>query len=158
MESSIADLERMTGFAYRTVKKRLEKIEAQKSQGSLLYDTSKALAAIYANNDENRLDLAKERALLARMQTRKIELEILKIEGDLVEIDILQDVFDQCLLSFKERMMRIPSSLVPYWNQTMPRPSEDEMHQVMSGQIRVALEEIKAIGQKIVKQKISEAV
>jgi hypothetical protein len=55
-------------------------------------------------------------------------------------------------------MMRIPGSLAPYWTQTMPRPSEEEMHQLMSGQIRVALEEVKAIGQKIVKQKIAEAI
>jgi hypothetical protein len=158
MRSSIADLERMTGFTYRTIKKRLVKQEPQEEGSCLYYETPGALAAIYADDDASRLDLAKERALLARMQTRKLELEILKIEGDLVEIDILQDVFDQCLLSFKERMMRIPGSLAPYWSQTSPRPSEEEMHQLMSGQIRVALEEVKAIGQKIVKQKIAEAI
>ncbi len=81
-ESTLNQLVQMTGKSQRTIKKRLAGIATIRDHGNAyIYSTKQALAAIYLSDEDNNvIDLNVERALLARSQRAKIELDIATLE------------------------------------------------------------------------------
>jgi hypothetical protein len=102
---SYADLERLTGFTYRTIRKRLSDLPSKKEEGrEVLFSSKEALPLLFAVSDSEEWNLSRERAKLAKVQTEKIELEIGRLRGELVDRKEWLDCWGKALVSFKDKI------------------------------------------------------
>ena len=110
---SIADFERLTGFTFRTVKRRLGKIDPIYQKGpKVLYDSIPAFKALYATPDgKGKLSLEQERAKLAQVQTKKLELEFRVLKKELVVAEEIIEEFSKRVVAAKTKFLAIPSKL-----------------------------------------------
>ncbi len=106
---SLAGLERLTKKSYRTLVKRLEAIAPAETNGKeILYDIHQALPAIFTDPV---MDLNKERAMLARAQTQKINLEIKKMQQELVDVDVFSDAYNKKMAAFRDKLLNVALKL-----------------------------------------------
>ena len=95
----------LTGFTYRTIKKRFRDAgleHAGKSGKRFLFESKDALPVLYGNDFQaERLNLEQERALLAQEQTRRLKRENDEAEGKLLRrelfVELLQDASRQAV-------------------------------------------------------------
>lgn len=123
---TIDQLTRVTGRAYRTIRDRLADLQpaVPKTRGAL-YDTRHALPLIYSDGGSpDNLDLAQERAGLARMQRTKIELEVGKLRGELVLRSMLSKALEFLAVTFRSRLMSLPRKLALQISPENPRAIE----------------------------------
>ena len=64
-------------------------------------------------NSGDSADLAKERALLAREQRLKTNLERRRLEGELVAVDEVESVWSDMVLSMRAKLLGLPTRLAP---------------------------------------------
>ena len=100
----------LTGFTERTVKKRLDGLEMRKTGNAYQYESKQALAALYSANDE-RLDAQKENALLARARRKKTDIERELLEGSLVKVDEVTDLWAKSINNAKTKLLSMPSRI-----------------------------------------------
>ena len=109
MLKSINQLSELTGIDRRTVKTRLESVNAITGErGAYLYETKEALPLLYLASGE-RLDPAQERAALDRVRRRQVELLNLKAEGELIPRDEVAETWSSQILIAKNRLLSLPS-------------------------------------------------
>ena len=112
MELSIAEIEKISGFSYKTIKKRLENLAPIRRKGnSIFYESRDAIPLLFKAESEGRLNLDQERAKLAKAQTEKVELESSKLKGTLVDANELAEAFKKEIIAAKAKLLRIPKTL-----------------------------------------------
>jgi phage terminase Nu1 subunit (DNA packaging protein) len=135
---TLEDLTRLSGRTYRTIRDRIATLEPEvrKAKGSL-YDSRKALALIFNDGqDPDGLDLSQERAALAQMQRRKLELEVAKIRGDLVPRELVTKALTFLAITFRSRLVALPRKLAIQLSPENPRAIEakieSEAHAILA--------------------------
>ena len=109
MLKSINQLSELTGIDRRTVKTRLESVNAITGErGAYLYETREALPLLYLASGE-RLDPAQERAALDRVRRRQIEMANEKAEGNLIPKEEVAAAWTEQILIAKGRLLSLPS-------------------------------------------------
>jgi len=139
---SMADLENVTGITFKPIKKRLEGLDPVKIQGvKKIYDTKEALPLIYQIKDQSTLDLAQERAKLAKAQTQKIEIEVEKSLEKLVDVEAFMEEFQKSFISLKERLLLVGESSAQEIIGSKLK-NTDEVSALIETKIHECLEEI----------------
>jgi phage terminase Nu1 subunit (DNA packaging protein) len=126
---SYSQLVELTDQTHRTVKKRLDTAGISPvvvgARGKAhLFDSSKALAAIYSFVDGRRirskkkgasehLDPHREKALLDKERRRKIELENAEKEKELLPATDCEKFWSDMVINIKTKLLAIPSKLAP---------------------------------------------
>ncbi|WP_017926184.1 hypothetical protein [Thioalkalivibrio sp. HL-Eb18] len=88
---NLRELSELTGKGFRTIRAALENLEPMedRGRGGIFYDSREALPLIYngggADDSDGDLVLARERALLAKAQRERIELQTAAESGRLVD-------------------------------------------------------------------------
>ena len=100
----------LTGFTERTVKKRLSNLEMRKMGNAYHYESKQALAVLYSANEE-RLDAQKENALLARARRKKTDIEREILEGSVVKVDEVIDLWAKSINNAKTKLLTMPNRI-----------------------------------------------
>ena len=110
---SILELATLTGRDRATVKRRLSHLVPQDGpKAAKLYDARDALPLLVdppANGEQ--LDLAQERAALARSQRLLVDLRIERERGALVPADAAGRAISRVLAVFRQRLLNLPYRL-----------------------------------------------
>lgn len=109
---SISQLSDLTGRSRKTVQQKCDDLEATKGKrGAIQYESKDALPRILgiADEDTERLDYAKENALLAREKRKKITIEREILEGRLIETETVIETWQQMVSAMKSRLLQLPS-------------------------------------------------
>ncbi len=129
MKASYADLSRMTGISYKTLKKALdaagiEPIEAGGQGKAHLFDCAGALEAIYNPTDDRAaLDLNTERARLAKEQADEKAMKNAILRGELMPIDEIRDQWARIAIGIRINFLALPSRLAQML-ETVSTPTE----------------------------------
>ena len=115
---SIGQLADLTGFAWRTVKSRIEAAGLQpvgRRGNAVLHDAPQALAAVYAVERvaPGNLDLEQERARLARAQSEKYERENDVRKGWLADLRVVSKFWTECMANMRARLLNMGPKLGP---------------------------------------------
>jgi phage terminase Nu1 subunit (DNA packaging protein) len=120
---NIAELSNLTGKHRATIKKRLLTVDplSEESERAKLYETRIVLPMLYQPDfitpsnqaDSNVLDLTAERARLAHHQANKYHLESENLKGNLIEADIVQEVWEAQLANLRAKLLTIPTKAAP---------------------------------------------
>lgn len=105
----------------RTVAKRLEDIEPivrGKRQYWKLRDAAPAILGVTA------LDPTQQRAALENARTRKIELEIATLEGDLIRAGVVQQKVEDMIGRTRARLLAVPGAQAGRANPEDPKRAE----------------------------------
>ena len=110
---SLHDLEWLASVTYKTLKKRLERLEpTRRDSATIYYNPRDALQHIMNPRDAgHKLDLTQERAKLAREQTIKTSFENRKLANELVEIREAERAFADHTTAARARFLAIPSRI-----------------------------------------------
>ncbi|NRA68634.1 MAG: hypothetical protein HRU19_29375 [Pseudobacteriovorax sp.] len=139
MKVTITELEKLTGITFKTLKKRLEDTPVSRTTNKEVYFDSKvALQAIFNNESKETLKLDQERAKLAHIQTKKLELEYQKMQGTLVDANEIIEEFGKRMLAMKAKFLKIPVRLGALFNAFS---SASELENEAENLIYEALEE-----------------
>jgi phage terminase Nu1 subunit (DNA packaging protein) len=91
-------------------------IKPRKREGrEVLYYLPDVIAYRVARADATRekLSLEQERALLAKAQTEKINLELAKVKGEIVDVDLIYLCLSRVLIDMRTRLLGIPTKAAP---------------------------------------------
>jgi phage terminase Nu1 subunit (DNA packaging protein) len=139
-EATLADIERMTGITYKTLKKRLESLTpARKSGVELYYRLREVLPLLYAAAEPDALDLTQQRARLAKAQADKTELEVLKMSKNLIDVDEWGKEFSQVLISIKDRLRNLALRIADNLSQCQNR---EEAYKLINTYVTEVLDDI----------------
>lgn len=146
-EVSMSQLSQMTGFAPRTLIKKLKTADCRplRKQGqAYIYDTPTALKAIYFTPDKKGgtkklLDYTQERAKLTREQRKKTKVERMRLELTLVDTTEIKIAYKNLVYGFREKMLAIPPKLA---NVILTVESKNEAQQMIQKEIETALIEL----------------
>ena len=112
MELSLSELEQLTGKTYRTIRKRIKRLKPIREEGSkIIYDSAESLELIYHKESDGELSLDQERAKLAHIQTKKLELEYKKLDGTLVDAKEVVEAYSKRILAARAKFLKIPVRL-----------------------------------------------
>lgn len=117
MRVSYAQLTDLTGMAYRTIKKRFDDAglkpagQADGPGGANLWDSKKALQAIFAPMVEQGLDPQREKALLDREKRLNQEMKNKELAGDLVDKETVSREFFNAGRQVRDALLSIPGRL-----------------------------------------------
>jgi phage terminase Nu1 subunit (DNA packaging protein) len=77
-------------------------------------------------NDGELLDLNTERAKLAKLQARKIELDLEVIEGRMVDTEQAGAALEKVIMACRSRLLAMPSKIAPqvFGTRTLPGTAE----------------------------------
>ena len=108
-EMSISELSALTGFTRETVGKRLADIPHTAAGNAKRYDPRQALPALYeVACNSGQIDLMRERAMLARSQRQKIDLEIGVMQRELLPASLVASVWGGMTTAARQRLLAIP--------------------------------------------------
>lgn len=140
MKLSMLQLVDLTGFAQRTVKKRLADLTPEVRGKAHLYDSTVALPLLYGigDPDGDRLDPQQERARLDVARRQLAELEHAKRSGDLIDATEVLARWTHIATVVKARMLAIPHKAAAMAEH---RPAT-EVAEVLRVEIKAALTEL----------------
>ena len=148
---NITKLSELTGKHRQTIAKRLQDVEPldeSTHRGDKFYDSKLALPAVYKpdfvdeinpNQESNVLDLTAERARLAHHQANKYHLESENLKGNLIEADIVAEVWEAQLANLRAKLLTIPTKAAP---RAAILDDEKMMVKYLQGLIHDALSEL----------------
>jgi hypothetical protein len=112
---SISWYSEKTGFTRETCAKRLANVPFQDGpKAAKLYETREALPALFeVPQGGQQMDLARERALLAKSQRTKLDMEIEVLRGKLLPADKVESAWASLAAAFRARMLSLPSKCAP---------------------------------------------
>ena len=111
-EMSISELSALTGFTRETVGKRLADIPHTAAGNAKRYDPRQALPALYeVACNSGQIDLMRERAMLARSQRQKIDLEIGVMQRDLIPASTVEATWSGMTTAARARLLALPYRL-----------------------------------------------
>jgi phage terminase Nu1 subunit (DNA packaging protein) len=107
-------LSQLSGFAWRTIRKRLDAAGIIANERGK-FDSVPALRAIFGIEAEkaSALDLSEERALLARAQRERIEVEAAVRRGELLEAETVAHEWANHVGAVRSRLLALPHRLSP---------------------------------------------
>ena len=105
------------------------------------YSTKRTFRYFPQIKDQSTLDLAQERAKLAKAQTQKIEIETEKSLGKLVDVEEFMEEFQKSFSSLKDRLLLVGESSAQEIIDTKLK-NTDEVSAVIDTKIHECLEEI----------------
>lgn len=111
---SITKLSELTGKDRRTITKRLESLTPHKEDGrALIYDAQQALELIYTFETTVGIDkkLKEEQLRYERGRADKIQLEVEKRRGQLVEVESVALAIEKEYAAVRSGLMAIPSKM-----------------------------------------------
>lgn len=138
-----ADLTELSGKAWVTIAKRLNKHRVKTDNGE--YPSDVALAVIFAGDydagDGDVLQPQAEKARLDRLRANKVELELQLARGEVVKMDDVCAKWAQVGTNIKNKMLSMPTKAAPLvlGCKTLP-----EVKEVLTELIREALDELSA--------------
>ena len=109
---SLREIEDLTGFDFKRIKKRIGHLEPKKIEGSIhYYDAKEVLPSLYSEAEckEKPLQLDQERAKLAAKQTEKTELVIQQIRGDLIPTAAISEALGKTFGAIRSKLLALPS-------------------------------------------------
>jgi hypothetical protein len=108
---SLSDLERLTGFDRRTLRKRLAGLEPAETDGrTVRFESRLALARCYVGEE---LDLARQRARLAREQADAQAMKNAVERGELERVEVMETFCVQILSAVAQRLDAVPAQAAP---------------------------------------------
>ena len=116
MDLSYNQLTELTGFSYRTIKRRLQEarltpIEGVRGPGgSNLWDSTDALQALYLGSKEE-LDARAERARLDKERADHQEMKNAELRGELISADEVRKSAFNTGRQFRDAMLGIPNRI-----------------------------------------------
>ena len=111
-DMSISELSALTGFTRETVGKRLTNIPHTAAGNAKRYDPRAALPALYeVAGNSGQIDLMRERALLARSQRTKIDLEIGVMQQKLIPAETVEQTWSGMTTAARARLLQLPYRL-----------------------------------------------
>lgn len=141
-----SDLGRITGITPKTISKRLVGLEpVERTKKEIYYSIRDALPLLYQESTDD-ISLTRERALLARAQARRANLEIERLEETLIDKDDFFALLDRSFLAFKDNLKMLPD-LASYLSVTT---NEKEIRLLLQERVDHALEQIAKQGKEIV--------
>jgi hypothetical protein len=109
---SIADMSRITGKDFKTIKKRIGGVEPVKIQGTKhLYNAPEVLELIYIDKEYGELDLTKERAKLTQEQRKKTHLERKQMEGKLMDVEFVVLNYAKMATAIRAKLLSTPTKI-----------------------------------------------
>lgn len=102
----------------RTVAKRLEEVEEASPGRYLMRDAAPAILGVTA------LDPTQQRAALENARTRKIELEIAQLEGELLDGPLVRRAVEDMIVRCRARLLAIPGAQAGRANPEDPKRAE----------------------------------
>jgi phage terminase Nu1 subunit (DNA packaging protein) len=138
---SLREIEDLTGFGFKRLKKKMGHLKPQKIEGTIhYYDTKEVLPLLYSNEEktENLLQLDQERAKLASRQAERTEIIIQQMRGELVETASLAEALNKTFGHIRSKFLSLPSKTAALLVGLTP--SEIEM--VLKDNICDVLEEL----------------
>lgn len=128
------------GMERKTISKRLESLTPIADGRSKLYDTKDALPLIYGvAGGGAQGDLSRERALLARVQRQKIELETAILRADVIPSEVVKEVWSQLLAACRARLLALPSRIATL---AITATTHAEIEQIAGDLVHEALNEL----------------
>lgn len=138
---SISWYSEKTGFTRETCAKRLANVPFQDGpKAAKLYETREALPALFeVPQGGQQMDLARERALLAKSQRTKLDMEIEVLRGKLLPADKVESAWAALAAAFRARMLSLPSKCAP---MTTGLANVAEVERVIEESVHDALDEL----------------
>jgi phage terminase Nu1 subunit (DNA packaging protein) len=115
---STAKLVELTGMAWRTVKGRLENAgikPTERERNADLYESTVALAALYAPDIAASLDLNTERARLVKRQADKTEQDIELRAGRMLAAEDVTAWVADMISTAKARLVQVPDAVAQHF-------------------------------------------
>ena len=109
---SLREIEDLTGFGFKRIKKNISHIEPKKIEGTIhYYDPKEVFPLLYANVEQkgNLLQLDQERAKLASKQAERTEIIIQQMRGELVETASLSEALNKTFGYIRSKFLSLPS-------------------------------------------------
>lgn len=132
---SINQLCQLTGSSYRTIKKRLSRLDPISEDGrTLFFDPKRALPMIYGpaiSADEDPLDAmvldpVRQSARLAKARADKTELEIKILKREMIPAPEVETEWSALVIAFRAKMLTISSKAA----QTITAAGKKDFHVV----------------------------
>lgn len=120
MKISYNQLTELTGFTFRTLKKRMDGIKPVGSSqtGANLWESNEALLLIYSRNETNdpnetgeQLDFNDEKARLAKEQADGQALKNAKDRGELIPASEITETWGRIVTAAKMQFLALPDRL-----------------------------------------------
>lgn len=129
-ELSLNQYQELTGKSYRTIKKRLERLDPLRTDGkSVFYQPKEALPLIYseltethASADETgsgegegfgsgppHVQLTKQRTRVEKLRADKLQLEIDQLKGNLFGAEKIKSDWEEMTGAFRAKMLGLPA-------------------------------------------------
>jgi GTP-binding protein EngB required for normal cell division len=111
---SLREMEDLTGFGFKRIKKKMGHLKPQKVEGTIhYYETKEVLPLLYSNVEKtkNLFQLDQERAKLASKQAERTEIIIQQMRGDLVETASLSEALSKTFGHVRSKMLSLPSKI-----------------------------------------------
>ena len=118
---SINQLSEFTGYDRRTITRRLNNLEFEKSGVANLYEAKHALHAIYnktTSTSDDGFNLEQERARLAHHQANNEALKEEVMKKTLIPSEQVKESWITLVARFKSKMLSIPSKMAHQIAQT----------------------------------------
>ena len=124
---TLSELETLTGFTRRTVRKRLAGLKPIRSSGRALYfDPREALPRLYLGQ-EGSLDLSQERAWLARAQREQLDLKMAEARGELISADRVSRQGARRAIRVRDALLRVATRVAPRIAMKAQQVCQDEV-------------------------------
>jgi len=150
MKVSYNQLCEMTGFTYRTIKKRIDGIEpvgVTRTKANL-WESTEVLPAIYAYNGtaggdnkkaDSCLSVNDERARLAKAQADGQELKNAQLRRELIPVSETVNLWGRIITAAKRQLLALPDRLSQILETTT---TVEERRAVIDREIRIVLESL----------------
>ncbi len=131
------------GVTPRHVRRLIEDGVLPRPNGPRNYDLAACVRAYYrwkyGVQADDSPDLARERALLARSQREKVELELRVRRQELVELDRVEKLLTEVFARCRAKILAIPTKAAPL---VLGLKSMPKIREVLDGLVREVLEEL----------------
>ena len=105
---SVSRISDLTGFATRTIRKRLDgKMKGKKQGSALVFETKEALKYLYLGDVETELDLTKERARLTHHQANSEALKEKQLRGELIPVELVVELGSGMVSAAKTKLISV---------------------------------------------------
>jgi phage terminase Nu1 subunit (DNA packaging protein) len=109
---SLREIEDLTGFGFKRIKKKMGHLKPQKIEGTIhYYDTKEVLPLLYSNVEKtkNLLQLDQERAKLASKQAERTEIIIQQMRGELIPTAAISEALGKTFGAIRSKFLAMPS-------------------------------------------------
>lgn len=144
---SMTELERLTGMAFRTIRRRIGDMKPEVVEGTThFYSLQKVIPLLIAKEESGTLDLTQERANLAAKQARKTELIIQQMERDLIPTKTLGNYLNKIFTAMRAKCLllhlKLPHRLEGLKSHEIAHLLKDEIHALLTELANFDIEEL----------------